>query len=333
MENHNAAELKILERVNASFFSKYWRWELRSDEPVGATVEDELQRRLPHISPESWRARCDLGGVYLAGRPAAYGQRLVTPCRLEYYEPRTPIETIDQFYPKFSPEMILFHDEDCGVVFKPAGLPTNPARDQQRYHLLGYLQEHFKAPVHTPSRPDTNVSGLVLFSLSERMNRYLQRAYERRWIEKYYFAEVAGCPDWDKRVCRQPIERDPLHPVLRRCAVEPHAGETAVTLFTNLCTYMRDDDQRTLLQAEPLTGRTHQIRLHCRYEGFPIVGDPFYGDREADQLLLTSYALRFFHPYVQKHLQFETPRRLLPSWLCGIPLPDLIERQPAAMNA
>jgi 23S rRNA-/tRNA-specific pseudouridylate synthase len=333
MDMCEVIDKEVLNRIDRTFFSKYYRWELTTEEGAGATVEEELRRRLPHIAPESWQARCELGGVYLAGRPAVFGTPITTPCRLEYYEPRVPIENLDTFYPKFSPEMILFHDDDCGVVFKPAGLPTNPARDQQRYHLLGYLQEHFNAPVHTPSRPDTNVSGLVLFSLSDRMNRYLQRAYERRWIEKYYFAEVAGSPEWDKRVCRQGIERDPRHPVLRRCASELNGGESAVTLFTKLCSYTRDNDERTLLQAEPLTGRTHQIRLHCRHEGFPIVGDPFYGNRDGDQLLLTSYALRFFHPYVQKHVQFETPRRLLPHWLCGIPLPDLIERQPASISA
>jgi|GEM_PF-6871006 len=160
-----------LERISASFFSSYWRWEIAAAELVEQTVEQELAKRLPHIGVSSWPARFELGGVYLGGKLVQRDATVVASCRLEYYEPRMALERVATFYPRFIEEMVLYTDEDCAVVYKPAGLPTTPARDQQRYSMQRYLEQHFGKPVHMPSRLDTAVSGVVLCSLSSRMNR------------------------------------------------------------------------------------------------------------------------------------------------------------------
>lgn len=311
-----------LSKIAASFFSSYWRWEIAASEVIAPTVEAELARRLPHIPHSSWPARFELGGVYVAGELVQIGVQLTPPCRLEYYEPRMSIERVATFYPRFATEMVLYVDEDCAVVFKPAGLPTTPARDQQRYSLQRYLEQHFSRAVHMPSRLDTAVSGVVLSSLSPRMNRYLQKAYDRRWIEKYYLAEVSAVPSWTTRVCEQAIDRDPRHPVLRRCV--PSGGESARTRFHRLGAIMHNGHERILLQAEPITGRTHQIRVHCAYEGFPILGDPYYGGQDDTALHLISYRLKFFHPFRQQHMAFSVPRELLPEWLGGFELPPVL---------
>lgn len=315
------------DRVDRSFFSTYRRWELGQDEPLERSVELELAKRLPHIDPATWPSRFELGGVYLAGSPAMLGAAIIAPCRLEYYEPKVSLLELPNFYPSFNDKQVVYRDEDVAVVFKPSGLPTTPARDQNRYHLLGQVQKYFGTAVHTPSRLDTGVSGLVLCSFSSRMNRYLQKAYERRWVEKYYVAEVVGCPDWEERLCTQRIERDPSHPVLRRCVKGVLRGESARTELRRLMSFVRDDQERTLIQAQPLTGRTHQIRLHCAYEGFPIVGDPYYGGADEQQLLLTSWALRFFNPFIQQTLYFQIPGELLPNWLRGMPLAEIPSRE------
>jgi 23S rRNA-/tRNA-specific pseudouridylate synthase len=325
-EQLSVLPLEIQKRIDDSFYSCYWRWEIGEGESVEGSVDAELAKRLPHIDPSSWTERFELGGVYVAGEPAAFGMSIPKPCRLEYYEPKQPLEQLPAFYPTFSAQQVIYRDEDIAVVCKPSGLPTTAPRDQQRYHLLAQVEEYFGVPVHTPSRLDIPVSGLVLCSFSSRMNRYLQKAYSKRWIEKYYLAEVVGCPEWETRVCTRAIERDPRHPVLRRCTSRKGRGEHATTEFTRLCSYIRDDEERTLLQAQPLTGRTHQIRLHCMSEGFPIVGDPYYGGIEAPQLLLTSYALRLFNPFIQKTLYFQVPADLLPTWLRGLPLLDVRPR-------
>lgn len=328
-----SSEDTVLEQVASTFPSVYWRWEIGANDNIAESVEAELSRRLPHIEPSSWQARFELGGVYLYGRVASLGQKMSPPCRLEYYEPKVPIEAVEQCYPVLSAESIMYRDPDFAVVLKPAGLPTTPPRDQTRYHLQGHLEAMLSQAVHLPSRLDTGVAGLLLASLSARMNRHLQRAYDARRIEKYYLCEVAGWPTWHERVCEVAIERDPRHPVLRRCTSDSGMGVPAVTRFRCLAKYETDGQRRALLQAEPVTGRTHQIRLHCRWEGVPIVGDPYYSQAPAGiELRLVSYALRFFHPYQARAMTWEIPGQSIPEWLKNAGGHEIHYRSPPGMR-
>ncbi len=253
--------------------------------------------------------RFELGGVYLAGRAALPDSPVVAPCRLEYYEPRFELSDASSFYPQFSPDWIIDVDDDVGVVCKPAGLPTTAARDQSRYSLSRYLEEHFGSAVHMPSRLDTGVAGVLLFSRSSRMNRTLQRAYDSRRVRKVYLALLGNTVEWSNRDIQLPLGRDSRHPVLR--CVDTERGESAHTRVHALYT----DSGRTLVQAEPLTGRTHQIRVHCAAEGAPIVGDPYYGGAQDAALHLISFALRFFHPYRREDRLYVLPIDRRPQWL------------------
>jgi 23S rRNA-/tRNA-specific pseudouridylate synthase len=302
-----------LERIGASFFSRHWVWHLRANEAVAPSCREELCRRLPHIDPGSWDERFALGGAYVAGRQAGPDTVVAAPCKLEYYEPKFPFDSAEQFYPQFCPSWILYQDPDIGVAYKPARLPTTATRDQQRFFLVRYLEKFFAAPVHAPSRLDTAVSGLLLFSLSSRANRWFQKAQERRLIEKYYVCEVSGVIDWDQSTVERALGRDERHPILRR--VVASSGEDAVTRLTRLGRYSASSEERTLLQAEPITGRTHQIRVHCQSEGLPIVGDPLYGGAQDAELRLASCAIRFHHPFRNEELVFELPLAHKPGWL------------------
>jgi 23S rRNA pseudouridine1911/1915/1917 synthase len=301
-------------RISESFFSRYWRWQIDAADlrsgVVRSGVAEELSRRLPHIAPDSWSERFSLGGIYLAGRPASLEAKITEPCRLEYYEPKLALEELASWYPAFSSSWVLYSDDDLAIVYKPSRLPTTPARDQQRYSLERYLIEHFAKPVHLPSRLDTAVSGIVICSLSKRMNRYLQKAYERRWIEKFYLAQTSSIPPWSALNIDADIARDPQHPVLRRC-VPTGQGESALTELACL----EKSGSLAIVQARPVTGRTHQIRLHLASAGFPIVGDPYYNGAEAAELRLVSYAIRFHHPYLGAMLKFELPQIFRPDWL------------------
>lgn len=277
------------------------------------TVIEELARRLPGIDPSSWARRFELGGVYLGGRETTPDAHITTSCRLEYYDPLYPIDKADEYFPAFKPEMILSMDEDIGVAWKPAGLPTTAPRDQQLYNFQRYLTEHLKRPVHLPSRLDTGVAGLLLFSLSPRMNRHLQKAYDKKLIEKHYIAEVVGVFAPEKIEIRSELARDPRHPVLRR--VVAAGGESAHTVVQRVDAYNRGEMSYSLLQVEPFTGRTHQIRVHLAAEGFPIVGDPFYNGARAPELRLLSYALRLYHPYKRTMMTVELPKGAWPEWL------------------
>ncbi len=308
-----------LARINSTFPSRRWCWEITQVAAGGSTCEQELVLRLQHIDRESWAVRFALGGVYVAGRASTPDTPIVPPCRLEYYEPTCPLADIASLYPPFDACSILYCDDDVGVVVKPAGLPTTAPRDQLRFNLMRYVREYLGRPVHLPSRLDVGVSGVLLFSLSERMNRHLQRAYEHRRVERYYVAELRGVPDWMERDLTWRIARDPRHAVLRRAVMVE--GEEAHTRASVLFSYGEHvPERRSIIQAEPLSGRTHQIRVHCSAEGFPIVGDPFYwgqndGDFDVGGIRLASYAVRFFHPYRQELMTFEVPPLQRAAWL------------------
>ena len=304
-----------LARIGESFWSVHHRWEITGSDIFERSIVSELSRRLPHIDPSSWPARFDLGGVYLAGQQASISHVISPPCRLEYYEPKVPLEHVRYQYAEFSPHSILYADEDLLIVIKPARLPTTPSRDQSRYNLQRYLTEHFGRAVHLPSRLDSAVHGIVLCSLSSRMNRYCQKGFEKRWFEKYYVAEVEGAAPKESLLVEFPIARDPLHPVLRKCVEQ--GGEKAETRITLIPSCIPASGKRHLIQAEPLTGRTHQIRLHCQALGIPIVGDPYYGGAESDELRLVSYALRFHHPYRREMVTFKLPKTCWPEWLAA----------------
>jgi RluA family pseudouridine synthase len=282
-------------------------------ERAGVTCRDILVARLPHIDPTTWPERFEVGGVYLNRRPAHLESEVVAPAIVEYFEPLGDFTDVASLYPAFSPDTILYHDDDLAVVVKPAGLPTIPPRDQRRFSLVTYLQDHFKKPLHLPSRLDTGVAGLLLVSLSSRMNATLQRAYDRHAVTKVYVAQVSGEFPHDTLEVRARIGRDPRHSILRR--VDPECGEDALTVVSKLKGEVLDGEMRTFLRVEPKTGRTHQIRIHLASLGYPIVGDPYYDGAHAPELRLVSAALSLFHPYVQRELSFEIPLDLTPAWL------------------
>jgi len=303
--------------IEQSFLSRRWCWDVGASDQRGCL--EELLRRLPHIAHDSWPERFDLGGVYVAGRRAKPDTEISSACRLEYYEPLAPLSDLASLYPRFSSSFVVFMDDDVGVAFKPVGLPTTAPRDQERFNLQRYLSEYLGKPVHLPSRLDVGVGGLVLFSLSARMNRYLQRAYDRRAIERYYVAEVDGRPNWRETEVHLSLARDPRHAVLRRVVVE--GGEQAHTRLSVISSYLSTSGAlRSLIQAQPFTGRTHQIRVHCAASGIPIVADPYYGiitgsEQRGMYPHLASFAVRFHHPYQGRILSFELPQEHRVEWI------------------
>jgi tRNA pseudouridine32 synthase/23S rRNA pseudouridine746 synthase len=307
-------------RIEASFTSRRWCWEIADGEACAGTCLEELVVRLPHIAVRSWGARFEMGGVYLAGKPAQPDNLLAPPCRLEYYEPHFDVaEGVVPPFPRFDPSSVLFCDEDVGVVCKPPGLPTTAPRDQIRFNLVRYLCDHLGRSVHVPSRLDVGVGGVMLFSLSERMNRHLQKAYEKRSVERYYLAELPGVVGWSECEVTVRIARDQRHAVLRRPVAQ--GGENAHTKLNVLDSYVDVHACSTsVIQAQPFTGRTHQIRVHCLAAARPIIGDPFYwesahGTFDAGGIRLASCAVRFYHPYKRELMTFELPKAHGIKWL------------------
>ena len=189
---------------------------------------------------------------------------------------------------------LLYIDGALLVVDKPAGLLAVPGRGLAGADNLVTRVQQVHPEACTVHRLDMATSGLMLLARGPDMQRALSRSFEQRTVHKRYeavvhglVAEDAGCidaplaADWPRRP-RQKVDRESGKPSLTRWQV---LGRDAV-------------GQRTRLRLEPVTGRTHQLRVHLLSLGHTIVGDGLYGTdaTPASRLLLHACALRFRHP-------------------------------------
>ena len=209
---------------------------------------------------------------------------------------------------------IVFENEDLIVVNKPAGMVVHPAAGHSSGTLvnamLGYDPniegiggEERPGVVH---RLDKETSGLILLAKNERAHRWLQDQFRLRKVEKTYLALVDGKPPTPSGRVETYIGRDPSHRK-RMAIVSESRGREAISQYKTLESFAN----YTLLEFHPLTGRTHQIRLHCAFLGCPIVGDEIYGRKkptvEVTRHFLHAYHLKIILPGEKETRLFEAP--------------------------
>jgi 23S rRNA pseudouridine1911/1915/1917 synthase len=177
---------------------------------------------------------------------------------------------------------IIFEDKNVLLVNKPAGMVVHPAAGHHSGTLvnaaLGYEptmrgggDELRPGIVH---RLDKATSGLIVLAKNDAAHRWLQDQFRLRKVQKTYVALVDGQPPTRSGRVDAPVGRDPAH--RQQMAIVPVGkGREAVTEFRTLESFAR----HTLLELHPITGRTHQIRLHCKFLKCPVVGDTVYGLR------------------------------------------------------
>jgi RluA family pseudouridine synthase len=239
---------------------------------------------------------------------AAFADReLRAPARVEYFEPHD-VSSPGPQHPLWSPTWIVHEDDDIIIVNKPPRLPTLPVREQIKFNLRRYLEQYSGDAVHLPSRLDTSTSGLVVASKSPLTHRSLQRAFEERRVHKSYLCEFSSPVSFSSITVASPIGRHPLHPVLR---ATHSGGKDALTIFS----VIEHRSATTLVDAQPITGRTHQIRVHAASLGYPLVGDNFYNGKEAPCLHLCCAALAFPHPRTGDEINVRLPDSELPDWV------------------
>ncbi|MBI4356100.1 MAG: cupin domain-containing protein [Candidatus Omnitrophica bacterium] len=178
---------------------------------------------------------------------------------------------------------ILFENERVVAVNKPAGLLTIPDRFNHTLpHLVGWLEARARAVAATDvklwkvHRLDKETSGVVLFAKDAETHRALNRQFERRLVTKRYLALVEGIPRRAESLIRLRLGPDPRNPgrtIVTRRPGSKHA-ETRLKIRERLGPY-------ALLELEPITGRTHQLRVHLKAIGFPLAIDAVYGRRGA----------------------------------------------------
>jgi len=197
----------------------------------------------------------------------------------------------------------IYEDEDLLVVDKPAGLLSVPGRD-----LPDSLQTRLKdldpksLLVH---RLDMATSGLMVFARNKAAQRHLGLQFERRHTTKSYLAYVAGRVDGNSGRINLPLFADwPNRP---RQKVDWNWGKSSLTDWE-----VRDrEDTSTRLALHPITGRSHQLRVHCWAVGHPILGDRIYAQDEvfeaAPRLMLHAWKLGLRHPTGGEPIEFESP--------------------------
>jgi tRNA pseudouridine32 synthase/23S rRNA pseudouridine746 synthase len=201
---------------------------------------------------------------------------------------------------------VVHSDADCIVALKPSGLLSVPGRGA---HLQDCL--HARLRLRFPDalvvhRLDMATSGLMVFARSIEAQRRLSRAFAQREIEKRYLAVVEGLVVADGGVIDLPLQADwPNRP---RQQVDPEHGKPSTTHYRVLS---RDVAARTSrVELRPLTGRSHQLRVHLLALGHAIVGDTLYGPPEArnkgDRLLLHATDLGFRQPLTGARLDFRS---------------------------
>lgn len=176
----------------------------------------------------------------------------------------------------------VYEDDNVLVVNKPAGLLSEfkgeycPEATLAKYGLI----------VH---RLDRDTSGVIILAKNEETQSFLRRQFQERKTHKTYYAVVSGQPKLDEARIDLPMMRDLKRPTTFR--VDPN-GKPAETFYKVLKT----DGAHSLVELRPTTGRTHQLRVHMKYLGHPILGDPVYGTEPADRLYLHAGKLEITLP-------------------------------------
>ena len=202
-------------------------------------------------------------------------------------------------------EAVLFAAEHLIVCDKPAGLLAVPGRgDAGRHHLLGWLQREWP-DADVVHRLDMATSGLMVFARGAEAKRRLSAQFAQREVDKRYVAVVAGEVQGEAGEIDLPLAPDwPRRPM--QC-VDRERGKPSLTRWRVLAR----ESGRTRLALEPVTGRSHQLRVHLQALGHAIVGDALYAPPQvaaaSPRLLLDACALALVHPTTGAPLRFERP--------------------------
>jgi len=236
-----------------------------------------LAAQVSELSRSQIQRLINQGMVIVNEAPTKPGHRLRPGDRIILH---LPPPAPSQLIPEPVPLQIVYEDADLVVINKPPGMVVHPAPGHPAGTLVNALLAHCPdlAGIGGVERPgivhrlDKDTSGLIVVAKNQSAHNNLTRQIKNRAIAKGYLALVYGQPDPPRGTINAPIARDPRH--RQRMAVVP-GGREAIThyqVLERLGSY-------SLLEVRPLTGRTHQIRVHLAFLGHPVVGDLVYGPK------------------------------------------------------
>ncbi len=266
---------------------------------LSSFLREEMQMSVGLVNRLKWQEKLFVNGVpQHTDFQVSPGDRITVP--LDEETPGYPAE--------FAPISILYEDEHLLAVDKPTGMLIHPSRSKLTGTLANRVLGHYQttgqnSAFHPVTRLDRDTFGVVLLGKNSHIHRLLQGTD----ITKTYHARTCTGPEEDRGVIDAPIARKPLPSLLREVSPEgkPSRTEYRVLERGDICK----------LELHPITGRTHQLRVHCAYLGFPILGDPQYGNEPSREIseklglqsqLLCAKKLEFTHPITGQRLCIES---------------------------
>ncbi|MBE5762730.1 MAG: RluA family pseudouridine synthase [Clostridiales bacterium] len=207
---------------------------------------------------------------------------------------------------------IIYEDDDFAVINKPQGMVVHPAPGAYEHTLVNALLYHLKnlSDINGVVRPgivhrlDKDTSGLIVVAKNNEAHLDLQEQIATKAAKRYYKALVDGIVKKDEGVINTLIDRSKKD--RKMMAVSNDTGRIAITHFKVLERFRN----YTFMEYELKTGRTHQIRVHSKFIGHPVVGDPVYGGSNKFNLngqLLHAFKLELTHPRTKEHMEFFAP--------------------------
>ena len=277
-----------------------------------------LRGKFPAVSRGAIQRLIEQGHIQVNGRTV---KPTHTPRAGEQVEVHWPEARAAEAQPEEMALDVLFEDEILLVLNKPPGLVVHPAAGHEEHTLVNALLHHCAGQlsgIGGVTRPgivhrlDKDTSGCLVVAKNDETHLALSAQFATRKVEKIYHAILCGELPRDQGEIHAAIARHPSH--RKRMAVDDAAGRDARTSYHVL----ERLQGATLVEAVLHTGRTHQIRVHFQFLGFPLVGDATYGNRQNQHLsdlagyaaprqMLHAWHLTFSHPRTAKRLSFEAP--------------------------
>ncbi|HUS26527.1 MAG TPA: RluA family pseudouridine synthase [Nevskiaceae bacterium] len=260
------------------------------EEQKGLRLDVFITGRMPRLSRAYVQKLSDDGKIVVNGHAQKAGSKLREGDKVVINYNEAELDNIPHI-----DLPVLYEDDDCVVINKPAGVLTHSQGSFQpeatvatflRNKLQGMEGER-AGVVH---RLDRATSGVIIGAKNQAALSFLQKQFALRKVKKTYVAVVQGQPDPAEAIIDMPIERNPKAPATFRVGQN---GKPAITHYRML----QAGEHYSLIELKPETGRTHQLRVHLQKIGHPIVGDPLYGDGHyGDRLFLHALSLEITVP-------------------------------------